>query len=115
MAGETLTRPNDHLLSAENAALVLIDYQPEQVGTVRSIDHDLMLLNVTAVARAAAAYDLPVVLAPSGSNWARTAERSRRCVPNCRMSRRSTGQLSTPGRTRNSGLRSRPRAARRSS
>ncbi|MER7830850.1 isochorismatase family protein [Streptomyces sp. NPDC095602] len=66
MAGKTPTRPNDHLLSPENAALALIDYQPEQVGTVRSIDQDLMMLNVTAVARAAAAYDLPVVLSTVG-------------------------------------------------
>ncbi|MEV8597190.1 isochorismatase family protein [Streptomyces sp. NPDC052012] len=66
MAGKTPIRPNDHLLSPGNAALVLIDYQPEQVGTVRSIDQDLMMLNVTAVARAAAAYDLPVVLSTVG-------------------------------------------------
>ncbi|MGW8378959.1 isochorismatase family protein [Streptomyces sp. ODS28] len=66
MAGETPVRPNDHLLSPENAALVLIDYQPEQVGTVRSVDHDLMMLNVTAVARAATAYELPVVLSTVG-------------------------------------------------
>lgn len=66
MAGETPVRPNDHLLSPENAALVLIDYQPEQVGTVGSIDHDLMMLNITAVARAATAYDLPVVLSTVG-------------------------------------------------
>ncbi|MEU3821982.1 isochorismatase family protein [Streptomyces sp. NPDC030392] len=66
MAGKTPTRPNDHLLSPENAALALIDYQPEQVGTVRSIDQDLMMLNVTAVARAAAAYELPVVLSTVG-------------------------------------------------
>lgn len=66
MAGETPVRPDDHLLSPDNAAVVLIDYQPEQVGTVRSIDHDLMMLNITAVARAAAAFELPVVLSTVG-------------------------------------------------
>lgn len=66
MAGETQPRPDDHLLSPDNAALVLIDYQPEQVGTVRSIDHDTMMLNVTAVARAATAFGLPVVLSTVG-------------------------------------------------
>ncbi|MEU7027871.1 isochorismatase family protein [Streptomyces sp. NPDC046275] len=66
MAGRTPVRPDDHLLSPENAALVLIDYQPEQVGTVRSIDRDLMMLNVTAVARAATAFGLPVVLSTVG-------------------------------------------------
>lgn len=66
MAGETPVRPDDHLLSPENAALVLIDYQPEQVATVRSIDHGLMMLNAAAVARAATAYGLPVVLSTVG-------------------------------------------------
>lgn len=66
MAGETPIRPDDHLLSPDNAALVLIDYQPEQVDTVRSIDHDLMMLNIAAVARAAAAFELPVVLSTVG-------------------------------------------------
>jgi nicotinamidase-related amidase len=66
MAGETPIRSDDHLLSPGNAALVLIDYQPEQVGTVRSIDHDLMMLNITAVARAAASFELPVVLSTVG-------------------------------------------------
>ena len=36
MAGETPVRPDDHLLTPDNAVLALIDYQPEQVGTVRS-------------------------------------------------------------------------------
>lgn len=66
MAGETTARPDDHLLTPDNAALVLIDYQPEQVGTVRSIDHETMMLNVTAVARAATAFGLPVVLSTVG-------------------------------------------------
>lgn len=66
MAGETAPRPDDHLLTPDDAALVLIDYQPEQVGTVRSIDEDAMMLNVTAVARAATAFGVPVVLSTVG-------------------------------------------------
>ncbi len=66
MAGETPIRPDDHLLSPDNAALVLIDYQPEQFSTVTSIGHDELMLNVTAVARAATAYNLPVVLSTVG-------------------------------------------------
>ena len=66
MAGETPARSDDHLLTPDNAALVLIDYQPEQVGTVGSIGHDELMLNVTAVARAANAYQLPVVLTTVG-------------------------------------------------
>lgn len=66
MAGETPIRSNDHLLTPDNCALVLIDYQPEQVGTVGSIGLDELMLNVTAVARAARAYQLPVVLTTVG-------------------------------------------------
>ncbi|NLU70350.1 isochorismatase family protein [Streptomyces sp. HNM0574] len=66
MSGETPPRSDDHLLTPDNAALVLIDYQPEQVGTVASIGHEELMLNVTAVARAAAAYGLPVVLTTVG-------------------------------------------------
>ena len=66
MAGETPVRSNDHLLTPDNAALVVIDYQPEQVGTVGSLGHDELMLNMTAVARAADAYQLPVVLSTVG-------------------------------------------------
>ncbi|GAB2818060.1 hydrolase [Streptomyces chlorus] len=66
MAGVTPVRSDDHLISPDDAALVLIDYQPEQVRTVRSTSLALMMLNTTAVARAAAAYELPVVLTTVG-------------------------------------------------
>jgi nicotinamidase-related amidase len=40
----------------------VIDYQPSQVQTVTSIDHDLLIANIVSVARLARAYDLPIVL-----------------------------------------------------
>jgi nicotinamidase-related amidase len=52
----------DHLLTPQNSALVVIDYQPSQVQTVSSIDHDLLVDNIVSVARLAGTYDLPVVL-----------------------------------------------------
>ena len=52
----------DPLLTPENAALVVIDYQPSQVQAVASIDHDLLTRNIVSVARLAKAYRLPVVL-----------------------------------------------------
>ena len=52
----------DHLLTPENAALVVIDYQPSQVQAVKSIDHDLLVDNIVSVARLARTFDLPVVL-----------------------------------------------------
>jgi nicotinamidase-related amidase len=51
----------DHLLTPQNAALCLIDYQPAQFGGVRSIDHDLLLENIVSTVRIAKAFDLPIV------------------------------------------------------
>jgi len=52
----------DHLLTSQNAALVVIDYQPSQVQTVASMDHELLVDNIVSVARLARTFDLPVVL-----------------------------------------------------
>jgi nicotinamidase-related amidase len=52
----------DPLLTPQNAALVVIDYQPSQVQTVASMDHDLLVANIVSVARLAKAFELPVVL-----------------------------------------------------
>jgi nicotinamidase-related amidase len=52
----------DHLLTPQNAALVVIDYQPSQVQTVASMDHELLIDNIVSVARLAKTFDLPVVL-----------------------------------------------------
>jgi len=52
----------DDLLTPQNAALVVIDYQPSQVGAVASIDHELLVDNIVSVARLARTFDLPVVL-----------------------------------------------------
>ena len=52
----------DHLLTAQNAALVVIDYQPSQVQAVASIDGDLLVDNIVSVARLARTFELPVVL-----------------------------------------------------
>jgi nicotinamidase-related amidase len=52
----------DPLLTPQNSALVVIDYQPSQIQTVASIDHDLLTRNIVSVARIAKAYGLPIVL-----------------------------------------------------
>ena len=41
----------DHLLTPQNAALVVIDYQPSQVQTVASMDRGLLVNNIVSVAR----------------------------------------------------------------
>ena len=52
----------DHLLTPQNSALVVIDYQPSQVQTVTSIDQSCLIDNIVSVARLAKTFNLPVVL-----------------------------------------------------
>lgn len=52
----------DHLLTPQNAAVLIIDYQPVQVGSIASRDKRQLVANVTALARTAKLYGLPVVL-----------------------------------------------------
>jgi nicotinamidase-related amidase len=43
----------DHLITPENAALIVIDYQPSQVAAVRSMDSGLLLKNVVSTVKIA--------------------------------------------------------------
>jgi nicotinamidase-related amidase len=52
----------DPLLTPQNAALLVIDYQPAQFETVTSIDRHLLTRNIVTVARVAKTYGLPIVL-----------------------------------------------------
>jgi nicotinamidase-related amidase len=62
MTSESIRDPlADHLITPQNSALVLIDYQPEQLDTVRSMDHDLLVKNAVSTVRAVKAFDLPIV------------------------------------------------------
>jgi nicotinamidase-related amidase len=51
----------DHLITPQNAALVVIDYQPSQFATVRSMDPDLLLKNIVSTVKAVKAFGLPIV------------------------------------------------------
>jgi len=53
---------NDHLLTPKNCALLVIDYQPVQVGSIASMDRRDLVLNIVAVARTAILYGVPIVL-----------------------------------------------------
>jgi len=53
----------DHLLTPQNAALLIIDYQPVQVSSVASRNKRELVTNIVAVARTAKLYGLPVVIA----------------------------------------------------
>jgi nicotinamidase-related amidase len=52
----------DWLITPENAALLVIDYQPTQINSIKSRDHDELTKNIVMTAKLARAFDLPVVL-----------------------------------------------------
>ncbi|MDR3125510.1 MAG: hydrolase [Candidatus Nomurabacteria bacterium] len=52
----------DWLITPENAALLVIDYQPTQIKSVQSRDHDELTKNIVMTAKLARAFDLPIVL-----------------------------------------------------
>src|SRR6201993_2090517 len=51
----------DHLLTPQNAAFLLIDYQPAQLAGVHSMDRDLLLKNAVSTVRTIKAFEVPVV------------------------------------------------------
>ncbi len=67
MANQPIRDPKtDHLLTPENAALILIDYMEDTVAGVRSIDRAILINNVVALAKVAKLFDLPIVLSTIG-------------------------------------------------
>jgi len=52
----------DHLLTPNDCALIVIDYQPIQVGSIASMDRRDLVMNIVAVARTAKLYGVPIVL-----------------------------------------------------
>ena len=62
MAGSTVRDPlGDDLLTPQNAALLVIDYQPGQFAAVSSIDQDLLLENVVSTVKIAKLFGVPIV------------------------------------------------------
>src|ERR1700753_852623 len=51
----------DHLITPRNSALVVIDYQPSQFATVRSMQPDLLLKNIVSTVRTANLFGVPIV------------------------------------------------------
>ena len=102
----------DPLLTPENSALIVIDFQPNQLQAVTSIDHDVLSRRIVAVARLAKIFGLPIVLSTvmCATHGARQPSPSSRRSSPTRPS--STGPRSTPGRTSSSGGRSRRPAGR---
>ncbi len=53
---------NEHLITPENAALIIIDYQPIQVNSINSMDRQELVRNIVNTAKIAVAYKLPIIL-----------------------------------------------------
>ena len=52
---------SDHLITPQNSALLVIDYQPAQVGAMRSMDRDLLVKNIVSTVKIARVFRLPIV------------------------------------------------------
>lgn len=62
MTSEAIRDPRqDQLLTPQNSAFIIIDYQPVQVNSIASMDRQLLVNNIVGTAKAALAYQLPVV------------------------------------------------------
>lgn len=90
----------DHLLTPENSALLVIDYQPIQVHSITSMDRQKLVENISNVCRIAKGFNVPIVLTTvnvaTGLNTP-TIPRSKRSF---RTSLRSIGPQSIHGRTK---------------
>jgi nicotinamidase-related amidase len=51
----------DHLITPQNAAFVLIDYQPAQFKSIRSMDAALLRKNIVSTVKAVNTFGLPIV------------------------------------------------------
>ena len=56
----------DHMLTSENSALIMIDYQPGLVNGTNSIDRKILINNVVALAKTAKMFDVPIILSTVG-------------------------------------------------
>lgn len=62
MTSETIRNPNtDTLLTPANSALIIIDYQPIQVSSIRSMPRDELVFNIVSTVKAAVNYNLPII------------------------------------------------------
>jgi nicotinamidase-related amidase len=74
MASDPIRDPvKDHLLTPQNAALIVIDYQPVQVTSVASMDRQALVTNIVSVAKGAKLFGLPIVLSTVNVKTGRNA------------------------------------------
>jgi nicotinamidase-related amidase len=62
MTSETIRNPHtDQLLTPDNSVFIIIDYQPIQVSSIRSMPREELVFNITSVAKAAVNFNLPII------------------------------------------------------
>ncbi|MCC6776094.1 MAG: hydrolase [Hyphomicrobiales bacterium] len=62
MASGAIRDPkSDHLLTPQSSAFIIIDYQPIQVSSIRSMNQKELVFNIVHTAKAAVNYKLPIV------------------------------------------------------
>src|SRR6266513_1134585 len=62
MSSEPIRDPvTDHLLTPQNAAFIVIDYQPVQVNSIASMERQRLVSNIIRASKAAVLYGLPIV------------------------------------------------------
>src|SRR3984893_15915631 len=52
----------DHLLTPENSVVIIIDYQPTQVGSIESMDKYTLVKNVVGLIKLAKVFEMPIVV-----------------------------------------------------
>ena len=62
----TRNAKTDHLLTPENSALILIDFQPGLIDGVKSVKREILINNVVALAKTGILFRLPIVLSTVG-------------------------------------------------
>lgn len=62
MSSEAIRNPKtDHLLTPDNSAFIIIDYQPVQVSSIRSMPREELVFNIVSTAKAAVTFGLPII------------------------------------------------------
>ena len=60
MTSEPIRDPvKDHLLTPQNSAFIIIDFQPVQVSSIRSMSQKELVFNIVSTAKAAVNYSSP--------------------------------------------------------
>lgn len=63
MSSKPIRNPkSDSLITPQNSALLIIDYQPTQINSINSMNHAELIRNIVLLARLAAVFKLPVIL-----------------------------------------------------